>query len=396
MIGGVHDPGEKAADRAAAQALAGGPVTAGAAGSGSVHRECAGCEKEKEREKATRRAPSGSAKVASGATPECAGADASSAIRAMGAGRPLDRAERAFFEPRFGKDFSAVRVHDDAAADKAARAIDARAFNRGRDIAFAHGQREKGGLRLMAHELAHVAAGEGDQTSRDVHRATISNVDGTGDFRAVPAGHVRRVQRALDIVERAIRARRCQNFFRDNCTAGALDSAQRAFDAAHVFFLDDRTDRTGLSELPHSIGYNRLRYDIGHWALAQTFLHEIFHTCDLNFDANDEILSESAAQACGFYTPWLGRVSPSSARVGDRLDVRGLALGNTQDARHFLELGGSPITTYGSWAQNSASGIEISFTIPASAAPSGPAHTVDLVAVNNGVRSNARRVKVLP
>jgi len=392
LIGGMHDPAEKTADRAAAQALAGGPVTAAAPGGGAIHRECAECEKDKE----AKRSPAPTATVASGTTSARAGGEASSAITMLGMGRPLDRAERSFFEPRFGKDFSSVRLHDGAAADKAARAIDARAFTWGSDIAFATGEREKGGPRLMAHELAHVAADEGGGARREVRRATISRVDGTGVFRAVPAGHVRRVQRALDIVERAIGANRCRNFFRDNCSAGALDSAQRAFDAANIFFLNDRTNRTGLSELPQSVGYNELRYDIGHWALAQTFLHEIFHTCDLSFDANDEILAESAAQACRFYTPWINNASPSSVSVGDTVQVLGLALGDTQDAQHYLELGGTQITTYNSWAQNAASGIEISFNVPASAAPSGPSHTLDLVAVNNTIRSNVRSVEVLP
>ena len=39
-------------------------------------------------------------------------------------GQPLDRASRAFFEPRFGHDFSNVRIHSDAsAAQSYSRAI---------------------------------------------------------------------------------------------------------------------------------------------------------------------------------------------------------------------------------------------------------------------------------
>lgn len=166
LIGGALDPAEKAADRMAAQALAGGPVTAAAGAAGTVHRKCAECEAE---EKAQRDASPG-ATVASGARSAQAGASASSAINGLGAGRPLAKAERSFFEPRFGRDFSGVRVHDDAAADRAARAIDARAFAWGDDIAFAMGERAKGGDRLMAHELAHVAQ-EGRAARRTVRRA---------------------------------------------------------------------------------------------------------------------------------------------------------------------------------------------------------------------------------
>ena len=74
-------------------------------------------------------------------------------------GRPLDAAARAFMEPRFGRDLSAVRVHTDGPADAASRSINARAFTLGSDIAFAHGEYRPGsseGRRLIAHELTHV------------------------------------------------------------------------------------------------------------------------------------------------------------------------------------------------------------------------------------------------
>jgi hypothetical protein len=75
-------------------------------------------------------------------------------------GRPLDAAARAFFAPRFGHDFSHVRVHTDAAAAQSARAVDASAFTVGRNIVFASGKYEpdtQNGRRLLAHELTHVA-----------------------------------------------------------------------------------------------------------------------------------------------------------------------------------------------------------------------------------------------
>lgn len=81
-------------------------------------------------------------------------------IQAMrGGGRPLPPEERAFFEPRFGRDFGKVRIHADASAGRAARAMGARAFTIGSDVAFAAGQYVPGSLngrRLLAHELTHV------------------------------------------------------------------------------------------------------------------------------------------------------------------------------------------------------------------------------------------------
>ncbi len=75
-----------------------------------------------------------------------------------GSGAPLDAAARRFFEPRFGHDFSRVRVHHDREADAAARSVDARAFTFGRQIVFADGEyapHTPAGRQLMAHELAH-------------------------------------------------------------------------------------------------------------------------------------------------------------------------------------------------------------------------------------------------
>jgi hypothetical protein len=82
----------------------------------------------------------------------------------LGAGTPLDAASRAYFEPRFGHDFSSVRLHTDGRADETARDLNARAFTLGRDIAFAAGEYQPHtptGQQLIAHELAHVVQQSG-------------------------------------------------------------------------------------------------------------------------------------------------------------------------------------------------------------------------------------------
>lgn len=74
-------------------------------------------------------------------------------------GQALDTASRAFFESRFGRDFSYVRIHADAKAAESARAVDALAYTVGNDIAFDTGQytpHSSHGRQLLAHELAHV------------------------------------------------------------------------------------------------------------------------------------------------------------------------------------------------------------------------------------------------
>jgi hypothetical protein len=74
-------------------------------------------------------------------------------------GQPLDAATRAFFEPRFGRDFGGVRVHAGEESHQAATGIHADAFTLGQDIYFAtpkYAPNTDHGRRLLAHELAHV------------------------------------------------------------------------------------------------------------------------------------------------------------------------------------------------------------------------------------------------
>lgn len=76
-----------------------------------------------------------------------------------GGGRPLSQETRSFFEPRFGHDFSEVRVHTGTKAHTLSRAISARAFTVGRDLFFRRGEHrpnDRDGRELLAHELTHV------------------------------------------------------------------------------------------------------------------------------------------------------------------------------------------------------------------------------------------------
>jgi hypothetical protein len=129
-IGAVDDPLEHAADHAAAQVMRmPGPASPAASGVQVSHTSAAG--------------------------------EAPPLVHDVlrGSGQPLDPAARAFFEPRFGQDFSDVRVHADSAAARSAAAVAARAYTVGPRVAFAAGQYAPdtaAGRRLLAHELAHV------------------------------------------------------------------------------------------------------------------------------------------------------------------------------------------------------------------------------------------------
>ena len=83
-------------------------------------------------------------------------------------GQPLDAATRAFMEPRFGHDFSKVRVHADSRAAASARSVNASAYAVGNDIAFESGRYRPDsapGRQLLAHELTHVLQQKGTTVS---------------------------------------------------------------------------------------------------------------------------------------------------------------------------------------------------------------------------------------
>lgn len=85
------------------------------------------------------------------------------------AGTPLSPAARAFFEPRFGHDFSQVRIHDDAEAARSAREVAAHAYTVGPHVVFASGRYapdSASGRELLAHELAHVVQQTGGASQR--------------------------------------------------------------------------------------------------------------------------------------------------------------------------------------------------------------------------------------
>lgn len=79
-------------------------------------------------------------------------------------GQPLASEVRAFMEPRFGYDFSQVRVHTDSKAADSAGAVNSRAYTVGSDVVFANAQfgpSTSEGRTLLAHELAHVVQQSG-------------------------------------------------------------------------------------------------------------------------------------------------------------------------------------------------------------------------------------------
>ncbi len=123
-----------------------------------------------------------------GGSLQTSGAAQAAARAVSSGGRPLSSAMRSYFEPRFGTDLSAVRIHDEPQAATAARAINARAYTLANHIAFAPGElapQTQDGRRLMAHELVHTL-----QQSRGgvIRRAPSSQAQAPGKAGAKAGG----------------------------------------------------------------------------------------------------------------------------------------------------------------------------------------------------------------
>ena len=151
-VGPVDDPLEREADAVAGRVMRmSEPGVALARAPLQVSRKCEECEEEEKKKKIQRKA------TGPQATPGEAPAIVHDVLRAPG--QPLDHTTRDYFEPRFGQDFTHVRVHTGASAEQSARAVNANAYTVGRDIVFDAGRfapdTDEGRL-LIAHELTHV------------------------------------------------------------------------------------------------------------------------------------------------------------------------------------------------------------------------------------------------
>ncbi|MGW8251739.1 MAG: eCIS core domain-containing protein [Anaerolineales bacterium] len=279
-------------------------------------------------------------------------------------GQPLDRETRQFMEPRFGHDFSLVRVHTDTKASDSAQAVNAHAYTSGSDIVFNRGQYRPAigaGKWLLSHELTHViqqssassidgplavsttddayereAGRAADQimTEDTVNRPQITPVrsqvsrqiqrysfgSGTGPdfgggrrFVEVPDEQRARVEAALGIVSRVVNNPRdypaCPRFFTDNCPGGSATALTDAFNRAVIWFQDGAPPTVGATTAGlggQDVGYTALLYRIGRWALAASFLHEFMHICG----QGDHDIGDQAKEACG-RLPDIIQVSPA-------------------------------------------------------------------------------------
>lgn len=175
-----------AAPRAASSALA-RKCDCGNHASGGT---CSSCAEEQKKRRVSRVADAGEA---SSSASTSSGGTVPSIVHDVlrGGGQPMPAGVRAMMEPRFGADFSDVRLHTDGRAAQSSRAVQAQAYTAGPHIVFDAGRYQPetpAGQHLIAHELTHVVqqrgAGDGGalpQTIGDPADASEREADATAD-----------------------------------------------------------------------------------------------------------------------------------------------------------------------------------------------------------------------
>ena len=225
-------------------------------------------------------------------------------------GAPLAPAERAYFEPRFGHDFSAVRIHADAQAATAAADIGARAFTLGRDIAFARDEYRPAtdaGRRLIAHELAHTLQQNG--ASPPVIRRASYGSGAVPDFEpslaVVPQNERPRVDEAMAIIDKVVDEpgsfSECHDYFMRNCPAGTRGTLTQVWRRARIWRNTDpaATEFGSAPEDGTDIAYTTKGYNDSLDGFADTLLHEAGHNCGIPGDSTHWLTSQIAAYCIG-------------------------------------------------------------------------------------------------
>jgi len=171
-------------------------------------------------------------------------------------GQPLDASTRAFMEPRFGHDFSDVRVHTDSRAAESAAAVSALAYTVGQSVVFGAGQFAPGtgaGRRLLAHELTHTVQQQANHASSMQGKLTVSWPGDAGEREAEaveqqvlswPADCPPTIRAAAPMLQRSCADGNCATceggdremwvtaFFRRRATVDAMGKLRAEIDAA--------------------------------------------------------------------------------------------------------------------------------------------------------------------
>jgi len=182
------------------------------------------------------------------ATPKVTNSVAANIHAMNGGGSPLPATTRAFFEPRFGADFSHVRVHTDSRAATTANSIQAKAFTVGPNIAFGTGRyapHSPEGRQLLAHELTHVVQQTaGGTTQRKLAEPAVVQRDSS----------VKITKKLSDNMSRAEVQQVLQEFFEKTMKAQGGKSVSMTEDVKNTLRRILLNDMPGLMKLDSYLG----------------------------------------------------------------------------------------------------------------------------------------------
>lgn len=122
-----------------------------------------------------------------------------------GSGKPLDNEVRADMEGRFGTDFSDVRLHTGAAAQRSAAEIGAHAYTSGNHVVIGEGGADR---HTLAHELTHVIQQRQGPVSGTDNGSGLSISDPSDRFEREAEAQAHRVLQGPAPVQRAQSAAR--------------------------------------------------------------------------------------------------------------------------------------------------------------------------------------------
>lgn len=199
-------------------------------------------------------------------------------------GQPLDSATKSYFQPRFGHDFSHVRVHTDVKASESAREVNALAYTVGQDVVFGAGQYtpwSSKGRRLLAHELTHVLqqrAGVTD-TQSFIQRRRCTSSDAPDSIVDKHTVNPKTIENPGDSVDFSVRFNCDVRGFRsdiEDASGTSLNFAtyppqssfpranysrpwdgKRSFSNVGTYMVDDGSYRHRLAEVLYAYRYNR-------------------------------------------------------------------------------------------------------------------------------------------
>ncbi|MBL8206908.1 MAG: DUF4157 domain-containing protein [Blastocatellia bacterium] len=194
----INPPGdryEQEADRVAGQVMRmsdpAAPITvSGPPPISRLQRKCAGCEEEKTPQQKTEpeqkeEEETLQAREVAGTTPAVTSGVQAQLSQQQSGGGPLPEAVRTFFEPRFGRDLSGVRVHAGIESARMNEELQAQAFTHGREVYFGKGKAPAKD-ELTAHELTHViqqTGGRAETVQRQPATTATTATPTTADYR---------------------------------------------------------------------------------------------------------------------------------------------------------------------------------------------------------------------